>query len=169
MLNKDLYATLSSYTINQRRCILLYAVKTFMATKKINEISKLMRKLDICMMTTQSSRGVLNSRPMSNNGDVSYKGESYFFTFEGSQKIKDIEVNSQVSLNFEGEKQLYISITGKAKIIRAKAAMEQHWMDSLSQWFSKGLDTPGIVMLHIKGTKLKYWQRNKQGEIKIPA
>src|SRR5215203_3624738 len=152
------------------KCLLFcYRIKKPMATLTLTGMARHMRKLDICMMTTQSSRGILNSRPMSNNGDVSYKGDSYFFTFEGSQKIKDMEANSQVSLNFEGEKQLYISITGKAKIIRAKAAMEQHWMDSLSQWFSKGLDTPGIVMLHIKGTKLKYWQRNKQGEIKIPA
>jgi len=140
-----------------------------MATLTLAGIARHMRKLDICMMTTQSPRGILNSRPMSNNGDVSYKGDSYFFTFEGSQKIKDIEANPQLSLNFEGDKQLYISITGKAKLIRSKPQIEEHWIDSLSQWFSKGLDTPGIVLIHVKGSKLKYWQKNKEGEIKISA
>ena len=158
---------LSSYTINQRRCILLYAVKTFMATKKINEISKLMRKLDICTFTTQSSRGVLNSRPMSNNGDVEYDGNSYFFTYEGSQKIKDIENNPQVSLSFNGPKDLYLAITGKAKIIRSRNKMEDHWLPELKQWFEKGLDTPGIVLLHVKASRMQYWQKAKQGEFEI--
>src|SRR5215203_3216892 len=87
-----------------------------MAAIKLGDISKKMRKLDICMLTTQTGRGVLNSRPMSNNGDVEYDGNSYFFTYEGSQKIKDIENNPQVSLSFNGPKDLYLAITGKAKL-----------------------------------------------------
>lgn len=138
-----------------------------MATLTLTGIARHMRQLDICMMITQSGRGTLSSRPMSNNGDVSYKGDSYFFSYEGSQKIKDIEVNPQVSLNFEGQKELYIAISGKAKLIRSRAQMQEHWIDSLSQWFKQGLDTPGIVMIHVKGNRLKYWQKNKEGEIKI--
>lgn len=146
-----------------------YGKKKSMATLTLAGIARRMRKLDICMMTTHSSRGALTSRPMSNNGDVSYKGDSYFFTFVDSQKIKDIEANPWVSLNFEGEKQMYISISGKAKLIRAKAKMEEHWIDSLGQWFKQGLDTPGIILIHVKGSKLKYWQKEKEGEIKIPG
>ena len=137
------------------------------STLSLTGIARHMRKLDICMMNTQSPRGGINSRPMSNNGDVTYKGDSYFFTYEGSQKIKDITATPQVSLNFEGEKGLYIIITGKAKLIRAKAQMEEHWIDSLRQWFKDGLNTPGIVLIHVKGQKIKYWQKNKEGEIKV--
>lgn len=140
-----------------------------MATLSLTGVARHMRKLDICMMITQSGRGVLNSRPMSNNGDVTYKGDSYFFTYEGSQKVKDITANPQVSLNFEGAKEMYISIAGKAKLIRTRAQMEEHWMDSLKQWFKDGLDTEGIVLVHVKGSILKYWQKNKQGEIKIKS
>lgn len=104
-----------------------------MATLTLNGIARQMRTLDICMMVTRSPRGLLNSRPMSNNGDVSYKGESYFFSYEGSQKINDITANPQVSLNFEGEKEMYITITGKAKLIRNRAQLEDHWKDSLKQ------------------------------------
>jgi len=138
-----------------------------MPTLSLTGLARHLRQLDICMLTTQSPRGVFNSRPMSNNGDVTYKGDSYFFTYEGSQKIKDIENNPQVSLNFEGPKELYTSIAGKAKLIRSRVQMEDHWMDSLKQWFTDGLDTPGIVLIHVKGSKIKYWQKNIDGEIKI--
>ena len=86
-----------------------------MASKKINAISEIMRRLDICMLTTQTARGLLTSRPMSNNGDVEYDGNSYFFIYEDSRAVKDIEENPQVNLCFEGPGGLYISLTGKAK------------------------------------------------------
>ena len=138
-----------------------------MASLSLATIARQMRELDICMMVTQSKRGSLNSRPMSNNRDVTYKGDSWFFTYEKTQKIKDLENTSQVSLNFEGPKDLYISITGKAKLIRNKAMFAEHWDDSLNQWFPEGIDTKGIVLIHVKGTRLKYWQRSKEGELKL--
>lgn len=138
-----------------------------MATYNLNTIARYMRQLDICMMVTQSKRATLNSRPMSNNGDVKYNGNSYFFTYEKSQKIKDIKANSQVSLNFEGKSGLYISVSGKAKLLRSKSSFEEHWIESLVQWFPKGIDTPGMVLIHVKGSYVQYWQKNKQGKIKL--
>ena len=138
-----------------------------MATLSLTTIARHMRDLDICMMVTVSKRGNCNSRPMSNNRDVKYRGDNYFFTYEGSQKIKDIEANPQVSLNFEGKKDLYISVSGRANLIRNKASFEQHWDKSLNQWFKDGIDTPGIVLIHVKGRELKYWQKNKEGKLKL--
>lgn len=138
-----------------------------MATYNLGTIARHMRQLDICMMVTQSKRRTLNSRPMSNNGDVKYNGQSYFFTYEGSQKIKDIEANPQVSLNFEGKKKLYISVSGKAKLIRNKELFAEHWVDSLKPWFPKGIDSPGMVLIQVKGSYVHYWQKNKDGKIKL--
>lgn len=138
-----------------------------MATLSLTTIARHLKDLDICMMVTLSGRGTLSSRPMSNNRDVTYKGDMYFFTYEGSQKVKDIEANSSVSLNFEGKNELYISIAGKATLIRNKAKFAEHWNDSLNQWFKQGIDTPGTVLIRVKGSRLKYWQRSKEGEIKL--
>ena len=104
---------------------------------------------------------------MSNNGDVKYNGSSYFFTYEGSQKIKDIELNPHVNLNFEGKDGFYLAVTGKAKLIWDKGMFAQHWLDSLKQWFKDGIDTPGMVLIHVKGNELHYWQKNKEGKIKL--
>ena len=138
-----------------------------MATLSLATVTKLMKDLDICMMVTQSKRGSLNSRPMSNNRDVKYKGDSYFFTYGDTRKVKDIEANPQVSLNFEGKKDLFISVSGKAKLIRSKARFAEHWVKSLDQWFPQGIDTPGMVLIHVKGNALHYWQREKEGKISL--
>ena len=138
-----------------------------MATYTLSTMARYMRQLDICMMVTQSKRGILNSRPMSNNGDVKYNGSSYFFTYEGSKKIKDIEANPQVNLNFEGKNDLYLSVSGKAKLLRNKALFAEHWVDSLQQWFKEGIETKGMVLIHVEGEQLHYWQKNKEGKIKL--
>ena len=119
------------------------------------------------MMVTQSTRRSLTSRVMSNNRDVTYKGSSYFFTEGKSQKVKELEMNPYVVLDFEGPKDLFISISGKAKLIRNKAAFEEHWVKDLERWFKKGIDTPGLVLIHVKANKLRYWQRENSGEIKL--
>jgi general stress protein 26 len=138
-----------------------------MATFNLTSIAKNLRQIDICMMVTISKRGQCISRPMSNNRDVKYNGDMYFFTYEKTQKVRDIEANPQVCLNFEGSKDLYISINGKAKLIRNKTSFAEHWNESLSQWFNKGIDTPGMVLIHVKGGKVSYWQRDKQGAISL--
>jgi general stress protein 26 len=54
----------------------------------LKKIADKMKNLDICMMTTQDGRNVYHSRPMSNNGKVEYDGNSYFFTYMKSTKVK---------------------------------------------------------------------------------
>lgn len=138
-----------------------------MATYTLSTLARYMRELDICMMVTVSKRGTFHSRPMSNNRDVKYDGSSYFFTYEGSQKIKDLEANPNVILNFEGKQQLFIAVSGKAKLIRNKKSFAEHWDDSLNQWFKEGIDTKGMVLIHLKGNDIQYWQKDKQGKIKL--
>ncbi|MEJ7627295.1 MAG: hypothetical protein WKF35_10555 [Ferruginibacter sp.] len=41
-----------------------------MATLSLSSLAKHMKQIDICMMITQTKRGSMNSRPMSNNKDV---------------------------------------------------------------------------------------------------
>ena len=71
-----------------------------MEKKKIGFISNKMKELDICMLSTTGGRGSVSTRPMSNNRDVKYNGESFFFTNDKTQKVRDIEKNSSVSLSF---------------------------------------------------------------------
>ena len=135
-----------------------------MAKKSMQSIAAKMKDLDICMMSTQTARGQVASRPMSNNGQVEYNGVSYFFTWEKGNLVKEIKADPQVNLSFSGPKRLYLSVSGKAKLVSKRSAMEEHWTDSLNQWFKKGLDTPGVIMIEVKAKSVRYWQDNEQGE-----
>ncbi|MDQ2863376.1 MAG: pyridoxamine 5'-phosphate oxidase family protein [Bacteroidota bacterium] len=138
-----------------------------MEKAKLEDIASKMRKLDICMMITNAKESGIVSRPMSNNGDVEYDGNSYFFSQEESNVVKELKAYNKVNLTFQGAHQLYISIAGKADLITDKAALEEHWLDELEKWFEDGVNTPGIIMIHVKAENIKFWHKEEQGEIKL--
>lgn len=139
-----------------------------MAEKTLKEIAAKLAKLDYAMLTTETSRGQLSSRPMSNNGDVEYDGNSYYFTFEESRTVRDITENPHVNLGFSGAKGLFVSIIGRAHLIRHKPTMQRHWVPSLNQWFPQGIDTPGVVLVRVEAKRIKYWQEGDEGELRLP-
>lgn len=61
-----------------------------MSDLSLDDLSKKMAKLDFTMMATRSPNGTLTARPMSNNGDVEYRGDSYFFAYQNSRTIAEI-------------------------------------------------------------------------------
>ncbi|MBC7850415.1 MAG: pyridoxamine 5'-phosphate oxidase family protein [Chitinophagaceae bacterium] len=138
-----------------------------MATRSLSYISTKMREIDICMMSTSGARGKLSARPMSNNKDVKYNGESFFFSLSNTQKVKDIQQNKSVTLSFIGKKGAFIIVSGKAKLITTKATMEAHWVPDLEQWFADGLETKGLVLIAVKAQKIHYWFDYKEGELKV--
>ncbi|RZI94629.1 MAG: pyridoxamine 5'-phosphate oxidase [Variovorax sp.] len=130
----------------------------------IEDIAARMRKLDICSFTTVTENGGLATRPMSNNGDVAYDGNSWFFTNDGTRLVSDIEGNPAVSLAFEGMDGLYIAVAGQARLIRDKAQFEAHWVPDLDDWFDQGADTPGLVLVQVAAERVKYWRGEENGE-----
>jgi general stress protein 26 len=135
-----------------------------MQPAQLKDIAQKMRNLDIATLVTVAEDGSLAARPMSNNGDVDFDGKSYYFTYEGSDKVKQISRNPQVQLAFEGDDNLYVTVTGQAELIRDKAEFDKHWKDELQQWFDQGTNTPGMVLLCVKASQAKYWQDMEMGE-----
>ncbi|MCJ8518655.1 general stress protein 26 [Pseudorhizobium tarimense] len=136
-----------------------------MGEKTLEEISKAMRDIDITMLSTYAANGAIASRPMSNNRDVDYEGDSYFFTWENAHMVGEIENNQNVSLSYQGHKHFLIAAEGKAQVIRDKHAFKEHWNADLDKWFENGIDTPGVVMIRVDATRLHYWDGMDEGEI----
>ncbi|GAA4021763.1 pyridoxamine 5'-phosphate oxidase family protein [Deinococcus rubellus] len=137
-----------------------------MPTKTLSELSKSMQKIDIAMLSTYSGGGEIAGRPMSNNGEVEYDGTSYYFTYDQSRTVSDIQGHSKVALAFQGEKSFQVAVEGEASLIRDTAAMKDHWTPDLDRWFKDGLDTEGLVMIQVDATRIHYWDGEDNGEVK---
>lgn len=140
----------------------------------VNDISDVLKSIDICMMTTRASDGSLESRPMSNNRDVDYHGDSYFFTLGDTRVVQDITRAPQVCLAYDGRdglfgKHFYVCVAGEASLITDKATMKRHWVPDLEAWFEDGIDTEGLTMIKVHAHHIRYWKGMEEGEITLKA
>ncbi|MDP9839938.1 general stress protein 26 [Neorhizobium huautlense] len=141
----------------------------------MEELSEKLAKIDFCMFNTNGGSGRINSRPMSNNGDVAYDGDSWFFSYEDTEKVSEIGRDNRVALTFTappsilGKPGIFIAIDGEASLIRDKAQFEQHWVKDLDRWFPKGVDTPGILLIMVSARAIEYWDGEDNERIELPA
>lgn len=138
-----------------------------MSQKTLSELAKKMQGIDFAMLLTHTEDANIAGRPMSNNGEVEYDGTSYYFTWDESRMVADIEKDDTVALAFQGKNAFFVSVEGKALLVRDVAKMKDHWSPDLDQWFDKGLDTPGLVMIQIAATRISYWDGEEEGEVDL--
>lgn len=144
-----------------------------MAEKTINDISEAMRDIDFCLLSTRTEGGAIAARPRSNNREVDYDGDSYFFTCDGTRTVGDIERDENVGLGSQGKGSIlgkpgiFIAVEAKARLIRDKPLFAEHWTKDLDRWFEQGVDTPGLTLIHARADRIHYWDGGEEGEIKL--
>ncbi len=150
--------------------------RTHRMTQTLAEISKAMRDIDFCTLSSHTPDGTIGARPMSNNRNVDYSGDSWFFTYDDRQMVKDIDEDSSVGLTYMGSGGLlgvfgkpgiFIHIEGSAALVRDRSEYAGHWDKRLDRWFPQGTDTPGLVMIEIKARRIHYWDGEDEAEVAL--
>ena len=106
-------------------------------TKK--KLADIMKDIDICMMTTVGAYGHLHSRPMSNNRNVTWDGDTWFFAFADSSQAQETEREPNVNLAYAvPEKIIFVSVVGRGEIVKDDTKKKELWYDELERWFPNG-------------------------------
>jgi general stress protein 26 len=135
--------------------------------KSLSEIAGRMRDIDVAMLSTHTEDGKIGSRPMSNNRDVEYDGKSYYFTWDGSRMVSDIEADPNVSLAFQGKDGFFVAVEGRAEVSRDKERFREHWQPEFDEWFEDGIDTKGVAMIAVHAERATYWDGMNEGEVRL--
>jgi general stress protein 26 len=144
-----------------------------MAEMSLAEISKKMRDIDFTILSTRTEGGSIAGRPMSNNREVDFDGDSYFFTLEETRTVGDIRRDPNVGLGFQsksgllGMKPFFLAVEGRAELIQDKASFAEHWTRDLDAWFEQGIDTPGLTLVKVTAERLHYWDGLDEGELRL--
>ena len=116
----------------------------------------MMKDIGFAMMTTEDGDN-LRARPMV-AAQKDFDGSLWFYTRASSHKVDEVKDDQRVGVTYaEPAKQEYVSLSGKARIVRDKAAIEGHWQESLRTWFPKGTDDPEIALIRVDVTEAEYW------------
>lgn len=134
-------------------------------------LAERMRDIDFCVLSTHGPGGTIASRPMSNNREVAFDGTSWFFADDSAHLVGEIEADPQVGLSYQGKagllgmRPLFITLEGKAEIVRDRGQFAEHWTKDLERWWPDGIDTPGLVLVKVAATRAHYWDGEDEGEV----
>lgn len=127
-------------------------------TNDLNKLREMIKDIDFCMLTTIDQRGDLHSRPMSSNGDIDQNGDIWFFTGVSSHKVSEISDTPRVNVSFaDPANQNYVSVTGRAKLIRDPQKIDELWRPQFQMWFPEGKNDPNVALLKVQVEKAEYW------------
>ena len=131
-------------------------------------IAKIMRDLDFCMFTTITTSGHLSARPMSNNRNVEYDGDVWFFSPSDSRLVKELQQNPHTQLSYMDTQQFrFISMSGSTEIVHDINKKRALWGKSMEQWFPDGPDSEDVVLLKVRPSVIAYWTGEGDGEITV--
>lgn len=120
-------------------------------------IAELIKDIDICMFVTRAD-GTVRGRPMSNNGNVEYDGDSWFFSFKDSDLIEEITADPTVELAYMAtERGTWVSIEGEAAVVGDEDKKRELWDDELKQWFQEGPDDDDVVLVKVTAERVHAW------------
>jgi general stress protein 26 len=144
-----------------------------MAEKSLAALAEKMKDIDFAILSTRTDGGAIASRPMSNNREVAFDGDAFFFTCEDTRMVADVAADPRVGLAYQGKsgmlgmRPFFLAVEGRAELIRDKAQFAAHWTGGLDRWFEKGVDTPGLVLLKVAAVRVHYWDGEEEGEIEV--
>lgn len=143
------------------------AEKNVAGPEGITKIKELTKDIHIAMLTTVAEDGSLHARPMATE-TVEYDGTLWFITRIESGKVEEIRDDSHVLVSYEQPKDgAYLSLQGRASIIRDRATIKQHWYKGADGWFKDGSDDPAAALIKVQVTGGEYWQQNSTGIVRL--
>ncbi|MCB0078244.1 MAG: pyridoxamine 5'-phosphate oxidase family protein [Anaerolineales bacterium] len=130
-------------------------------TKK--KLADIMKEIDFCMMTTLQSNGQLSSRPMSNNSNVEWDGDTWFFASKDSMQVQEISEHANLNLSYAvPDEILFISIEGRGEIVEDVEKKKALWEKELERWFPGGPEDDEVVLIRVVGEYAAIW--SKEGD-----
>lgn len=124
--------------------------------ESIEKLKSLTEGIDFCMLTTING-GQLRSRPMSTQ-EMDENGELWFFTSDQTHKVDEIEADDRVNAAYsQPGDNVYVSVAGRASIVKDRQKIEELWNPILKAWFPEGLDDPHLCLLKISVEEAEFW------------
>ena len=126
-------------------------------TTDIDKLWDVIKNLEVAMLTTEDTDGVLRSRPMATQ-QVGFDGYLWFFTQASAHKVDDVQHHRQVNVSYvDSDKNRYISNSGKAQVVRDSEKARQLWKPYLRAWFPNGVDDVEVALLKVEVHQAEYW------------
>ncbi|SDM46510.1 General stress protein 26 [Oryzisolibacter propanilivorax] len=126
-------------------------------SQEFKNVAQAMGKIDFCMMQTVGEQGV-RTRPMSNNGEVEYDGDNWFFTSADTVKVREIQQDARVQLVFVDSQAVnFIAVWGRGEVVEDAGLKKKLWREELKEWFPEGPEDKDVLLIKVSATRIQSW------------
>ena len=135
----------------------------------LDQLHEHIRGLDVAMLTTVDRTGRLHSRPMMTLRKP-FEGALWFFAQGSSHMVDDVHGHHPVNLSYaDSARGLYVSVSGRARMVRDAAKQKKLWEKRLQEWLPLGVEDPSTVLLRVEVQEAEYWLAGGEREFVIAA
>ncbi|MES2259048.1 MAG: pyridoxamine 5'-phosphate oxidase family protein [Pseudomonadota bacterium] len=128
---------------------------------QLDIVSEKIRNVQFGMFTTMDDMRILTSRPMTKQ-QIDGDGNLWFFTTDEAPFVRDLLNNPSVNVSFsEMDNGLYVSLSGRAELLRDRGKAQQLWNPMLKPWFPGGLDDPHLALIRVTIESAEYWDAHR--------
>jgi general stress protein 26 len=118
----------------------------------------MIKDMPVAMLTTVDEDGSLRARPMGSCQPEGFDGTLWFFTRAASHKVLELQETDVVNVAYASPgKQTYISLSGRARLVRDWRRAHALWSPSYKMWIPDGLEDPDLVLLRVDIEQAEYW------------
>jgi general stress protein 26 len=131
------------------------------------KLRKTIKGARVAMLTTVAPDGTLRSRPME-AVKAPFDGDLWFFTRASATKAGEVRDNDHVNVSFadRGDER-YLSLSGRATIVRDDAKIQELWSGKMKAWFPGGRKDPDIALLRVHVERAEYWDAKAGGMVEL--
>ncbi len=123
----------------------------------MSKLSEMIKNIKVAMLTTRQQDGSLHSCPMITQGKQ-FERTLWFFTAMNSEKCDEVASKSEVNISYaDPSTNRYVSVSGRAKLVRDRNKMQELWSPLIKAWFPKGLVDPDLGLLQVTVDHAEYW------------
>lgn len=135
---------------------------------KLEKFYDLVKDIEIAMLTTRRTDGLMVSRPMATQARAD-GADLWFVTEKSSPKIAEILGHPNVNLSYYKDRtREWISVAGKARVVDDRAKIHELYRPDWRAWFEDkggeqngGPDDPRIVLVGVDVQIAHYLEVNK--------
>lgn len=122
-----------------------------------HHLRKLIKDVEMAMLTTVASEDFLRSRPMMTQ-ETADDGVLWFFTNDHHAKAKELAEDPRVNVSYSNkDSQQYVSVSGLGEVVHDEEKKKKLWKPIYKAWFPDGVDDPHLALLKVYIEKAEYW------------
>ena len=126
---------------------------------------KLLKQFNTAMLVTHAGEGRLRARPMV-VAQVEDDGRVWFITGAETAKTHEIEADTRVHIICQNDRSAYLSLSGRADLVRDRAKAAELWQEPFRVWFPGGKDDPNIELIVVRPEEGEFWDNEGFNKVK---